>query len=180
FLLKYSKKTMDNKYEIVETILRAAGGEKYLNNFKEYRIDLSSLKLLNDEDLSIIGVNEATRTNILKNCANFQMRLESRTNLVFTEEYIQTVFNQIINQLKLQHANLVCAALREDTVVCDIKLRKACRALLYHVQQLENELYLIRKKFHHRKTTRKMPKTIFISVIAVAVVGFAIKRFMKI
>lgn len=68
---------MDDKNEVVTTILRAAGAEKYVKDFKEHHIDLSYLKLLSDEDLRIIGVDNAdTRNNILKNCANLQMHIE--------------------------------------------------------------------------------------------------------
>lgn len=68
---------MNSKFDIIDTILRAAGGENYVKNFKEYRIDLSCLKLLSDEDLKIIGVDDVqTRNNILRNCSNLQIRLE--------------------------------------------------------------------------------------------------------
>ncbi|GJQ67796.1 hypothetical protein Trydic_g16578 [Trypoxylus dichotomus] len=142
---------MNNKYEIVETILRAAG---------------------DDEDLKIIGVDTVTRTNILKNCSNFQMRLETRSNLVFSKEYIQTVLNQIANHLHLHHANLACAVLREDTIICDVKLLQASRALLYHIQQLENEVHLIEKGFHPKIVSRKMTKIILMTIVGVALIGY--------
>ncbi|KAK9693074.1 hypothetical protein QE152_g34454 [Popillia japonica] len=158
---------------------RAAGGEKYLSKFKDHRIDLPSLKLLNDEDLQIIGVDDTvTRINILKNCGNFQMQLETRKDLIVDIEYIQTVLNQIIGHLHLHHANLACAILREDIVVCDIKLQKVCKTLIYHVQELENEVCLIQEKILPNRSKKKRTKVILLTAVTIVLLGFGVKTLL--
>lgn len=63
--------------DLFETILRTAGAEKYLNNFKENEIEEDALKLLSDEDLKLIGVEEEEiRANIIKKAQNLQLNIE--------------------------------------------------------------------------------------------------------
>lgn len=63
--------------DLLSTILRSCKAEKYIENFKEHQVDSFTLKLLNHEDLKIIGVNdEEHRNNILKHIDNLQIPCE--------------------------------------------------------------------------------------------------------
>lgn len=63
--------------DLLSSILRSCNTEKYIDNFKTHQVDSFTLKLLNDEDLDIIGVdNEEDRKKLLKHIENLQIPAE--------------------------------------------------------------------------------------------------------
>lgn len=63
--------------DLLSTILRSCNAEIYIQNFKIHQVDSFTLKLLNHEDLEIIGVNdEEHRNNILKQIEKLQIPAE--------------------------------------------------------------------------------------------------------
>lgn len=60
--------------DLLESVLRASNAQKYIENFRNYGIDASVLKLLDDEDLKRLGVDDPnTRNTILQNAINLQI-----------------------------------------------------------------------------------------------------------
>lgn len=63
--------------DLLSTVLRSCNAEQYIENFKTHQVDSFTLKLLNHEDLKIIGINdEEHRNNILKHIDNLQIPCE--------------------------------------------------------------------------------------------------------
>lgn len=63
--------------DLLETILRNAKAEEFIENFRDYEIEASTLPLLSNEDLEIIGVcDQETRLNILSVAKNLKIPKE--------------------------------------------------------------------------------------------------------
>lgn len=62
---------------LLDTVLCASGAQNYSSNFEEHAIDAFTLKLLNDEDLKILGIaEEEIRSSILKHAESLQIPYE--------------------------------------------------------------------------------------------------------
>lgn len=60
--------------DLLESVLRASNAQKYIENFRNYGIDASVLKLLNEDDLKRLGVDDANiRSTLLRNAKNLQI-----------------------------------------------------------------------------------------------------------
>lgn len=63
--------------DLLSTVLRSCNAEKFIEDFKIHQVDAFTLKLLNHEDLEIIGVQkEEHRNDILKYIENLQIPAE--------------------------------------------------------------------------------------------------------
>lgn len=63
--------------DLLGTILRSCNAEEYIDNFKNNQIDTFTLKLLREEDLKILGIDqEEKRKNILKCIKDLQTPAE--------------------------------------------------------------------------------------------------------
>lgn len=63
--------------ELLDTVLRTCDGAKYVDNFVENSIDISTLQLLNEEDLKIIGIDDLNiRKKIIMKAKELQIPLE--------------------------------------------------------------------------------------------------------
>lgn len=73
---------VSSRMDLLESVLRTANAESFTETFKEHGIDTATLSLLIDEDLQLLGIEDANvRQDILK-------RIE---NLHFPKEYVVTV-----------------------------------------------------------------------------------------
>lgn len=60
--------------DLLETVLRSANAEKYIEKLKEQNIEASTLPLLTDQDLLILGVDdEDIRKEILDRSSTLQI-----------------------------------------------------------------------------------------------------------
>lgn len=63
--------------DLLEAILRSSGFEEYNNVFKKSGIDSFTLKILNNQDLKLIGIgDEERRKQLLKVINNLQIPSE--------------------------------------------------------------------------------------------------------
>lgn len=63
--------------DLLETLLRNAKAADYIQNFRDYDIEVSSLPILSDEDLKLIGIDdENVRCNVLNLARNLKIPSE--------------------------------------------------------------------------------------------------------
>ncbi|KAF5305839.1 hypothetical protein FQR65_LT07578 [Abscondita terminalis] len=127
--------------DLLETILRSANAEKYVELFAKNGIEAATLPLLSIEDLKFLGVDEKdVRIEILNKASHLQIPHEKLISIVLTKEDVELILNQITYQLNLHHALLSCPIIRKDVVVCDVKLGNATKCLLNCLESLSNKL----------------------------------------
>lgn len=62
---------------LLDSILFASNASEYSDNFKKLGINASTLKILGQEDLKLLGIQgESVRQLLLKNVANLQISAE--------------------------------------------------------------------------------------------------------
>lgn len=63
--------------DLLESVLRASEAQNYIENFRNARIDHTVLKLLDEDDLQKLGVEDpAIRKSIVQHAANLQVHCE--------------------------------------------------------------------------------------------------------
>ncbi|CAH1119468.1 unnamed protein product [Phaedon cochleariae] len=161
--------------DLLQTILRSCQSENYYNNFKNSGIDSYTLKLLTEEDLEDIGIeNVVNRKKILKHFSNLQIPTEKKINLIVDQQYTQLVLTQMSEQLHRHLAILTYALKRQDVYLCKITLTPSMHCLSKMLQDIEKKLetfehaVLTKKKRRNNKVLIIMP-TIFIGSLAAVV-----------
>ncbi|KAF2880087.1 hypothetical protein ILUMI_26099 [Ignelater luminosus] len=166
--------------DLFETVLRSANAERYIDILKEQNLEASTLPLLTDNDLLILGVDdEDIRKEILAKSSTLQIPHEKTVKIYVDKEFAELVLNQISHQLYLHHASLLCALNRKDIMVCDLKLHKASKCLLNCVTSLEKELDRSEKKFAPTKKWKPKKRRYLLVGLAVVSSSFALLLFGK-
>jgi hypothetical protein len=126
---------------LVESILRTCKAEEHTNVFKEHGIDGFALKMLNDEDLQMLGVTEEEkRSAILEHANNLLLPAEKPSDLLIDQKYVQLILSQMSAHLLKHMAALSIAVNREDIIVCNIKMNPAVLCLRNCIVSLEKQL----------------------------------------
>nr|CAH7729669.1 unnamed protein product [Callosobruchus chinensis] len=127
--------------DLLETVLRTCDSEKYIKNFKDNGIDTFALKILSEEDLKLVGIDdEEKRKKLLENISNLQIPTEKKVNVVVDRTYILLVLNQISVQLHRHYASIIYACKREDIDLCDIHLVPAVGTLQILLDSFEKKV----------------------------------------
>ncbi|KAB0792300.1 hypothetical protein PPYR_14259 [Photinus pyralis] len=142
--------------DLLETVLRSADAESYLDLLMNNNIDISTLPLLSEEELKIIGIDdEAARTRILEKTTRLTIAHEKVTIPTLTKDDIEIMLNQITNQLYLHSLSLLCALKRPDVVVCDVQLNKPTKCLLNCLSSFEGKLKTFESKMAPKRGTNR-------------------------
>lgn len=64
-----------------------------------------------------------------------------RNDLVVDEAYVLTILHHISNQLMFHYASLSYALIRDDIILCDVKLYPATRCLVDCINRLERKVH---------------------------------------
>ncbi|KAG5880121.1 hypothetical protein JTB14_027058 [Gonioctena quinquepunctata] len=127
--------------DLLQTILRSCECEEFYNNFKNNGIDSFTLKILDDEDLQIIGIQDVEkREKVLRHINNLQIPSEKKINTLVDKQYTKLVLIQMSEQLHRHLAVLTYALKRPDTDICDVKLSPALKCLQGVIGSLEKEI----------------------------------------
>ena len=95
--------------DLLDTVLRSANAEAYVDLLSNHNIDASTLPTLSDMDLVILGVDDAeVRKNIIKKASHLQIPHEKLNDIVLTNEDIELILSQISHQLNLMHLFHIC------------------------------------------------------------------------
>lgn len=168
--------------DLLETILRSCDADKYVNNFKENGIETYILKILVDEDLEAIGVEDAElRAKILNHCKNLQIPTEKKRDLTVDNQYLSLVLSQINVQITKHFANLTYALRRRNVDLCYIKVRPAALCLEGCLNSLDEQLdHLERRVLMKEAMKRKKGPVLMIGTIgAAAVAMFVFVKYFK-
>nr|CAI5833755.1 unnamed protein product [Callosobruchus analis] len=160
--------------DLLETVLRTCDSEKYIKNFKDNGIDTFSLKILTEEDLKLVGIDdEEKRKNLLEHISNLQIPTEKKVDIVIDRTYILLVLSQISAQLHRHYANIIYACKREDVDLCDIHLVPAVGTLQTLLDSFEEKVDDLEKMVTHKKQNKGLLK-LFIPSALLATIGFII------
>ncbi|XP_018567712.1 uncharacterized protein LOC108908238 [Anoplophora glabripennis] len=167
--------------DLLQSILRTCRAEEYTENFKSNDIDAFTLKILNDEDLKIIGIKEEdVRESILKQVSNLQIPSEKKVDIIVDRQYALVVLSTMSMHLTKHLANLTYALKREDIDLCDIKVAPAVDCLQHCLMSLERRLSEFDKKiFNMENSKKKKYHIVFPTVAVTALVLFACARYFK-
>ncbi|KYB28794.1 hypothetical protein TcasGA2_TC034598 [Tribolium castaneum] len=162
---------------ILDTVLCTSKAEKYSSNFKQFSIDAFTLKLLNEEDLKILGIEEEEiRLAVLQHANNLQIPAEKHTEVLIDEKYVQLVLAQMSMHLTKHLAALSIAVNRRDTIVCNVQLKPAAHCLQKCVESLEKQLDEFEQKIV-RKNKKIWYKQILIPIIIPSLVFASFKAY---
>ncbi|KAK4873407.1 hypothetical protein RN001_015436 [Aquatica leii] len=138
--------------DLLETVLRSANAETYIELFRKNKIEADTLPLLSVNDLQILGVHEKPlQVEILSKASHLQIPHEKSVGTVLGKEDVELILHQISYQLNLHHALLSCAIIRDDLILCDVKLNKATKCLLNCMNFLEKQVNEFEAKVFDKK-----------------------------
>lgn len=149
--------------DLLETVLRSGGFGEFVENFRTNKIDSFSLKLLNDQDLQLLGIEDETeRKKLIKVIHNLQIPAENRSNTRGDTAYALLVLTNISLQLQKQFANLTYILKREDIDICDIQLTPAVLTLQNNLSSMESSLKALETKV--LKIPKKKKKKMYVII----------------
>ncbi|KAJ8919705.1 hypothetical protein NQ315_006233 [Exocentrus adspersus] len=175
---KASKKSEKTEMDLLQSILNTCGADKYIENFRSNGIDAFTLKILNNEDLKIIGVEEAdVRNSIVKHVANLQIPSERKVKVVVDRKYALIVLNTMSMQLNKHFANLTYALKREDVDLCDIRVAPAVECLQGCLTSLEKRLTEFDAKVFKQNRSKRKLQILFPTIAVTALLLFLSGRY---
>lgn len=143
--------------DLLETVLRSCQAEQYIRNFKDHRIDTYILKLLVEEDLELIGIEDkATRARVLQHFANLQIPTEKRRDITVNHQFLGLVLTQIKVQLKKHFANLTFALRKTDVDLCYIKIHPSVVCLENCISSFEHQVEDLERSILKPKSSRNL------------------------
>ncbi|XP_057669778.1 uncharacterized protein LOC130902010 [Diorhabda carinulata] len=146
--------------DLLETVLSSGGFGEFVENFRANKIDSFSLKLLSDQDLELLGIEDGTqRQKLMEVINNLQIPAEKRSNTKGDTAYALLVLTNICLQLQKQFANLTYILKREDIDICDIQLTPAVLALQNNISSMESTLNVFERKV--LKVPKKKKKKLY-------------------
>lgn len=166
--------------DLLETILRACDADQHVGKFKAQGIDSYLLKVLVEEDLQELGIEDPeTRIRILNHCSTLQIPTEKRRDLTVDTQYLEFTLTHIKVQLNKHLANLSYALHRPEVDLCYIKLGSAAKCLNSCVDCLEEEVLKCEARFVHRKSSKRL--SVFVGTIGfTALIMFAGAKYWKV
>ncbi|KAJ8926217.1 hypothetical protein NQ314_021426 [Rhamnusium bicolor] len=164
--------------DLLQSILRSCDAENYYDNFRNNGIDSFTLKILNNDDLQIVGVqDEDVRARILKHISNLQIPTEKKIDTIVSRQYALLILNQMSVQLHKHFANLSYALKREDTDICNVKVTPAIDCLHDCLTSLERQLEQFDEKIIKKEKKRSIRShAIFPTIVVTALVLFLCKK----
>ncbi|KAK9874358.1 hypothetical protein WA026_002708 [Henosepilachna vigintioctopunctata] len=155
--------------DLLTSLLKGTEADQYINNFRDRNIDPFTLKLLDADDLEALGItDEMQRCTILKIIANLQIPAEKKRTTEVDSKYVKTVLYQMSNQLHKHLANLSCAVMRNDVVVCDVKLKPSVKCLKQCIKSLEIETKSMKQmvnKNNHKQRFKLIKQGLFFGLL---------------
>ncbi|CAG9858761.1 unnamed protein product [Phyllotreta striolata] len=145
--------------DLLETILRSSGFEKYHEEFKKQGIDTFTLKILSDKDLKLLGIESEEQRKLFLKCAeNLQIPSEKKISLYANKSYAKLVLQQMSLQLQKQMASLNYILKRKDVDICNVKLspsvsllQSTIKSLDDRVDEFEREVLKVKKRSNKKK-----------------------------
>nr|XP_023017398.1 uncharacterized protein LOC111506523 [Leptinotarsa decemlineata] len=169
--------------DLLKTILSSCECEELYDNFKNNNIDTETLKILSDEDLQIVGIqDEKKREKILLKLNNLRIPAEKKIDLLVDKEYINRALRDMSEHLNGHLALLICADYRKDIDLCDIRLTPAVNCLENVLCSLEKEIDSFKSKISRQNEAKrkKLGKLYIIlpTVAAMTVVIYFCKKYV--
>ncbi|XP_044762989.1 uncharacterized protein LOC123319955 [Coccinella septempunctata] len=153
-----------SRSDLLATCLRIAEAEEYIDVVEKHGIDTFSLKLLNRDDLEVLGLTDKLKQDIfLENIATLQIPSEEVKSTDIDQEYVKLVLYLISAHLQKHLASLSCAVMRKDVVVNDIELTPSIKCLEQCIETLQEQCRRCRKSV--RKPEKQWRKYIVCSVV---------------
>ncbi|ERL94324.1 hypothetical protein D910_11605 [Dendroctonus ponderosae] len=168
--------------DLLETVLRSCQAEQYINNFKDHRIDTYILKLLVEEDLELIGIDdEETRVRVLQHFANLQIPTEKKRDITVNHQFLGLVLTQIKVQLMKHFANLTFALRKTDVDLCYIKINPAIVCLENCISSFEHQVEDLERNILKPKSSRNSNRALLLcGTLATSMLFlFAFARYTK-
>ncbi|KAF5296164.1 hypothetical protein FQA39_LY12618 [Lamprigera yunnana] len=151
---------------LMESVLISSNARKYIKLFRDNNIYASTLAVLSDEDLKILGVKEGeVRKKLLDKVQQLKITPE-KFNTSLSAADIDTILKQINHQLERNNTLLCDIASYEDLILCDIQLGNVSKCILNCIESFEHQL----NEFENKLCTRRPNRKRFIATIGVTTV----------
>ncbi|XP_022920069.1 uncharacterized protein [Onthophagus taurus] len=162
--------------DLVEVVLRAVEAERYIDTFKRYNINSDCLKLLGEDDLEIMGIDDiVTRKRLIEHCQALIIKTPGKESLIINNDYIKEVLEGVNKQLHFHYNNLVLSTYRDDVILYNVPLSDSSLALRNCVNNIKKDGVCLKKKVIPSKKAKKR-KIVLVSILSMGLLlGLIIK-----